>query len=557
MQIQQHIEHSLRKAVASAFGLTSEDIELDHPSDLSHGDYASNIALRLAKELNDSPRNVAEKIARNIEPDAVIDEVKVAGPGFINFFIKKEALFQAIAALDDDLSEVTGSQGRVMLEFGQPNTHKIPHIGHLFSYIYGESLARLLEATGAEVFRANYQGDVGPHVAKCLWALRRYTGDIPAELDEKIALLQQMYQQGSSAYLDDERAKAEINTLNKDIYQEDPEIYDLWQETRQWCLDYYKEFEKRLGISYNKSYLESEVYQRGLEIVKSNTGSVFEISEGAHVFRGSAHGLHDRVFITGRGTPTYEAKDLALQVTKMEQWPADRLIITTASEQNEYFNVVFKALETIYPEMTGKVEHVGFGMVNLKTGKMGSRTGNIIGAVELVDKVVHEIRERFALDAQLSEQVGIGAVKYSFLKSNPLQDSVFDLEESISKEGNSGPYLQYTNARCNSILSKAAEVIAKSPPGDTELTYEEDALVRTLYQFPEIVRHAGTHYAPNILCNFLFETAQRYNAVYQSLPILHEELENKRRVRLMLTQVTGQVLKRGLELLGIASPEKM
>lgn len=557
MKIQKHIHTVLRTAIGSAYGLNHIDIELSHPGDMSHGDFASNIAMRLAKELNDSPRNIAENIARSIEQDTVIDKVEVAGPGFINLFLKKEALFQALAALGDSAQGVAGNREKVMLEFGQPNTHKMPHIGHLFSYIYGESLARLLEATGAEVFRANYQGDVGPHVAKCLWALRQYTGDIPANLNDKIALLQQMYQEGSSVYLDDEGSKAEIDSLNKDIYKEDPEIYPLWLETRQWCLDYYKEFEKRLGISYNKSYLESEVYQRGLEIVKSNTGSVFEISEGAHVFRGSTHGLHDRVFITGRGTPTYEAKDLALQVMKMEQWPADKLIITTASEQNEYFNVVFKALETVYPDMIGRLRHIGFGMVNLKTGKMGSRTGNIIGAVELVDKVVDEIRERFTLDDKLSEQVGIGAVKYSFLKSNPLQDTVFDLEESISKEGNSGPYLQYTSARCNSILSKADEVISSRFIPNVDWAQEEDTLLRTLYQFPEIVEHAAIHYAPHVLCNFLFEIAQRYNAVYQSVPILHEESEQKRHIRLILTKSTGQVLKKGLTLLGIATPERM
>lgn len=558
MQIHRHVQDNLRKAVSHAYGLEREDIELSHPADLSHGDYASNIALQLAKQLNDSPRNIAEKIASSIDIDGVVEKVEIAGPGFINFFIKKEALFEVLVTFDGDFGiSKSGSYGRVMLEFGQPNTHKMPHIGHLFSYIYGESLARLLEAVGVEVYRVNYQGDVGPHVAKCLWALQQYDSSYPKSLEDRITLLQQMYQQGSAAYLDDPAAKEAIDDLNKKIYAQDASIKDLWIETRQWCLDYYKEFESRLSIRYERSYLESEVFQDGIDLVKANEGTVFEISEGAYVFRGSNYGLHDRVFVTSRDTATYEAKDLALEILKMREQLNDLLIITTAHEQNEYFRVVFKALETIRPDLSGKLLHIGFGMVNLKTGKMGSRTGNIIGAIDLVDGVISQIKGKFGLSEELSEQIGIGAVKYSFLKTNPLQDTVFDLEESISQEGNSGPYLQYTYARCKSILSKAEEVSLSIKPLAGELSDEESILLRTIYQFSEYVELAAKQYAPNLVAGFLYELAKAYNGLYQKSPILTEEDPDKRQLRLILTNASSQVLKQGLMLLGIDAPERM
>jgi len=196
-------------------------------------------------------------------------------------------------------------------------------------------------------------------------------------------------------------------------------------------------------------------------------------------------------------------------------------------------------------------------MVNLKTGKMGSRTGNIIGAIDLVDGVVTEIKGKFDLSEDLSEKIGIGAVKYSFLKTNPLQDTVFDLEESISQEGNSGPYLQYTYARCKSILSKAADIGSSADQLTGGLSDEESVLVRTIYQFPEYVELAAAQHAPNIITSFLYQLAKAYNSLYQKWPIANEADIEKRQVRLVLTDSTAKVLKYGLMLLGIDAPERM
>ncbi len=568
MQVRNKIHEALQNVTEE------KNVHIEFPQSMDNGDYSSNIAMQIASKEKKDPRKAAEEIVSKLSKDNnlknYISKIEVAGPGFINFWIKKEVLTDNLKTVNtrgDKYGKSDLFQGkRIMFEFGQPNTHKMPHIGHLFSYIYGESMSRFLEATGAEVFRANYQGDVGLHVAKCLWAFQKEKPLIPEGLEDKVKLLQEMYQNGSKAYKDDEKIQEEIKTLNRLIYAKDPEILDLWQETREWSVEFYKHFEERLGIVYNKYYFESEVYEKGIEEVKRNLNDVFTKSERAVIFEGSKYGLHDRVFITSYGTPTYEAKELALEQMKMKDWPYDLLIISTAAEQNEYFKVVFKALEEIDPLLKGRLEHIGFGMIQLKEGKMGSRTGNIVGAVELVDTIVREIREivesREDLNeiekASISEIVGIGAVKYAFLKTNPVQDIIFDIKSSISTEGNSGPYVQYTVARASNVLVKALGANYKDLKGlennNIEINQEEDLLLRKLYRYQEEIESVAKTYSPNTFINYIYDLAQTYNTFYNKHHMIGSDNQN---FRLALTNGVRQVLENGLNLLGIKVPTKM
>ncbi|MEK7526161.1 MAG: arginine--tRNA ligase [Patescibacteria group bacterium] len=534
----------------------ANDIQLSFPEREEHGDFTTNVALVAAKDKGKNPREYAHELVKSIsQVDSlmqIISEIKIEGPGFINFYLKEKYLVKILESIDESYGKTTSNVGqKVMFEYGQPNTHKLPHIGHLFSYVYGEAMTRILEATGWKVMRVNYQGDIGPHVAKALWALQKRKPVIPNSAYEKAKLLQRMYQEGSKAYDDGESAKAEIDDLNKKIYAHNEEVFALWQETRGWSLDYYQEFEKRLGINYDKYYFESQVGEEGKKKVKKHTPGIFKESEGAIIFEGSKYGLHDRVFVTKFDTPTYEAKDYYLEQKKFEDWPCDLVIITTANEQNEYFKVVFKALEKTHPGYVGKLKHIGFGMINLKSGKMSSRTGNIISGAELVDVVITDVA-KLGNNNETSEMVGIGAIKYSFLKNNPLQNTAFDIQESISIEGNSGPYIQYTFARTQSVLAKS------NLQGETlkvnNLEVEELSVVKYLIRFPEVVANAAQNYSPNLVANYLFELAQKYNTFYNKHKIIGGE---KEQFRLLLTAATGQVLKNGLELLGIEAPKKM
>ena len=451
------------------------------------------------------------------------------------------------------------------MEFGQPNTHKLPHIGHLFSYIYGESMARILQYQGNTVYRANYQGDIGLHVAKCLWQLLKDDADgtVPRDkaLEERVQYLQKCYQVGATAYEENDHAKQEIDQLNKKIYADDPEVHAVWQETRQWSLDFYTQLETRLGISYDKKYFETMSAPLGKQAVLDNVGKVFVEDEGAIIFRGEDYGQHTRVFINKFGNPTYEGKDTGLIQLKMKDFDFDLSLTSTAVEQKKYWDTVNTACELMFPELKGKLGHIDFGMINLSTGKMSSRTGNIIDAIGLLEMVKEEIRQAFEQkDKTTIESVSQASIKYSFLKSEVYKNKAFDLKSSISKEGDSGPYLLYTYVRTKSILEKAGletgELSDVTPVPDQELTPEESALIRKLYQLPEVVALSAQQYSQHTIAKYLFDVAQLFNLFYQKNPILKAD-DTAKKTRLLITKATSNILNQGLHLLGIQTVEKM
>lgn len=559
--IKEQIAEALQRAAIQS-GITNPVIDIEHPANPAFGDFSTNLALKYAKQEKCNPMQLAERIAAAISIDALISKVDFIKPGFINIWLQTTPLIaelNAISSSENRYGTKAKKNRKYIIEFGQPNTHKLPHIGHLFSYVYGESLSRIMQHEGITVFRANYQGDVGLHVAKCLYRVKQQQGMLQklGTLKEKAEFLQKCYQEGSHIYDEDETAKKEINDLNTDIYTKDPGIHALWTETRQWSLDYYKQLEQRLGITYDRSFYESETAEMGTNTVKQNIGKVFEKSEGAVVFKGEPYGLHTRVFINSKGNPTYEAKDMGLMQLKLSETDFDYSIVATASEQNEYWKVVKKAGELVFPELEGKLKHIGFGMINLTTGKMSSRTGHIVNAIQLIEMVRSKIKESFDItDEDLIEKIAMASIKYSFLRSDAFSNISFDLETSISKDGDSGPYLLYSYVRCISVLQKTAS----APEGDlhvteSDLNEEERSLLRTLYLFPEVVEKAANSYSPHFVANYLFSTAKLFNLFYQK----HSVLNAKEHLafRLALVKSVSIILKQGLTLLGIPTVEKM
>lgn len=578
--IEQDLKQRIDQAIVKCYPDASlPSYMLSRPEREEHGDYATSVAFVLAGQLKQSPLTVAETVARAISVDETIHKVEAVAPGYINITLKERVLLEQLnqvkAGTDRYGQQRVVNPQQILFEYGQPNTHKIPHIGHLYSYCYGESAVRLLEAIGHKVYRANYQGDVGLHVAKCLWAYKQESKDQTSKikntdsmpLAEKVQYLQECYQVGSAAYDDDPSAKAEINEMNRSIYQADLAIHALWQETRQWSLDYYRAFEAKLGITYDSYYLESQVSDKGKAIVTAHVGPVFEEDQGAIIFRGEPHGLHTRVFVNQAGNPTYEAKDIGLAEKKREDYQFDLSIITTANEQNAYWQVVKKAIELIWPDYIGKIKHMGYGLINLTTGKMSSRTGQIVTAPGLVAMVEERIKayideHRDYPDEDrdaIAQKVAIGAIKYSFLKSAALKNMTFDLESSIAFDGDSGPYLLYTYVRCLSLLRKAgldrlSSVDAIDP--SYSMNELERSLVSYLSRFPEVVTQAAESYSPHIVANYLFDLAQRFSLFYDRYQIVTDN-KAESQFRLAVTAVVGQTLKNGLDLLGIETVDKI
>lgn len=567
--MKQLITTTIADAIKELFSLTDITFSVDFPNDMKFGDYSSNIAMVISKQLKRNPKEIADAIAAHIKVRASkefsekIKTVDVVG-GFINFSTTRAALWSFVLSKQIEVEKVT-SPKRILVEYGDPNTHKLPHIGHLFSYTVGDSFARLLDAVGNNVLKANYQGDVGPHVAKSIYGYIQLGQPKPVDAKERVLLLQKCYQEGSKAYEEDEIAKETIDDINKKIYAKDPEIFPIYQETRQWSVDYYHQFEQRLGIQQTYHYWESEIWERGKQTVKDNIGKVFEPSDGAVIFPGEKYGLHTRVFLTKNETPTYEAKEMGLNMQKYEDWPYDTNLITTASEQNAYFDVVIKALELCFPELVGKIKHVGFGMVSLSTGKMSSRTGQILSAVELIDMVKERIlevmKDRTEITTEerdaIAEVVTVGAVKFAFLRQNILQNMKFDIEESISFEGRSGPYIQYTYARIQSILRQVDLPEATSKDVETFTKTEELNLLRWLPRYSTIVAQAAETLSPHLVAEYTHQTAQLFNAFYTQCPISTENNAELQRARRTLAVKTAAVLKAGLDLLGIGVVQKM
>jgi arginyl-tRNA synthetase len=543
-------------AIGGSFKVTFSDGEM-------FGDVTTNVALAIAPLVKWPPREVAQVIAESLKSDAQIRAVDVAGAGFLNITLNDAVLVDALEKFEITSSPVDTRSDPIVFEYGQPNTHKVPHIGHLFSYINGESCVRLLESVGKHVKRANYQGDVGPHVAKCLWAYMKKNSPDPATLHDKIGLLQTCYQEGAQAYDDNASAKSEIDAINQKIYAGDPDLKAVWEKTRGWSVDAYKEFEQRLGIAYDRWYFESETFGPGQEIVEQNIGPVFEEDQGAVIFRGEQYGLHTRVFMNSRGNPTYEAKDLGLVQKKWEEFHFLRAVIETGNDQADYWRVEKQAIELLFPELKDKIQTLHHGMINLSGGKMSSRTGNIVTAFSLVemvkDRAIATLDQSrgYSEDEQnsIAEKVGMAAIKYSFLKSSSAKDMVFDLETSISHEGNSGPYLLYAYARTQSILRKAGDTDAKFP-ADYSINNAERLILLNLFQYRDVVVRAAEEFAPHYVATYLFDLAQAYSTFYSAHKII-SDVESETAFRLIITRAVSQTLNAGLALLGIETSERL
>ncbi|MBI2612927.1 arginine--tRNA ligase [Candidatus Kaiserbacteria bacterium] len=551
MQVAQSIRDALRRTLATFDVSVSDDIALEHPADLVNGDYSSSIALKYTKETQRKPRELAEEIVEKMGDVEGVEKVEVAGAGFINFYLAPSALAKAMeeACSEDTWGRNDANKGKkVMVEYTDPNPFKEFHIGHLMSNAIGESVARLIEFTSAEVRRANYQGDVGPHVAKAIWGLKKL-GIVPRDA----ATLGKAYTVGASAYEESADVRKEVDAINAKAYnRSDGEINKLYDAGRKISLDHFEDIYKILGTKFDHYFFESEAAPYGVEIVGAHP-DIFVKSEGAIVY----HGPHTRVFLTAKGLPTYETKELGLALMKSKESPFDLSISVTAHEQSGYFEVVLDAMKKVLPELAPKIKHISHGMMRLASGKMSSRTGDVITGesllYELAEAAKARAKESRAEDPEkLSQDIAVGAIKYQILKQASGRDIIFDRERALSLEGDSGPYLQYAHARAHGVMEKAHEQKVSAQVDENAAPMD---LSRLLHRFPEAVEYAARELEPHLLTNYLLEFASTFNRWYANEQILDGTPAAAHKVA--LTDAVRSTLKNGLWLLGIPAPEKM
>ncbi len=594
IEVKEKIAKSLQ-AIVKDMGVELESVVVQEPTDITHGDLSSNIAMQLSKSLKSNPMDIASKIVSIFPKDEDIERVEVVKPGFINFFFSDTYLLNMLESINtkkDNYFKLDIKSGkRYVIEYTDPNPFKTLHIGHLYSNMVGESFSRLVEALGACVTRANYQGDVGLHVAKTMWGLfKMFENDgitfeelSKKSLVDRVRYLGDAYMLGFKMYDDqkDERVINDVKDINYYIFSlyipslekreyfkdlESKNLKEIYLKGRDWCLEYFERIYERTDTKFEKYYLESEMGEKGMEIVKENMEgkgkNIFKASEGAVVYEGDeSKGLHTRVFINSEGLPTYEAKELALAFKKFEELSFDESVVITADEQSSYFKVVLDALSQLRPEVANIYKHFSHGLVRLPGAeKMSSRKGKILEGEWLLDETKKRVEDMMRSNGKWNEEqilevsdlIAVASVKYSFLKVTVGKDVIFDFEKSTSFDGDTGPYLLYVYARCNSILEggKGTDSTKTIPVLDSHTK----GLLRVISRYQPILLSSALTYSPSTLCSYLFDLGQTFNTFYTNVRVLDSE---DKEFLLGVVEATSQTMKHGLNTLGINVVERM
>jgi arginyl-tRNA synthetase len=582
MEIQKELQKLIKHGLKQAFDYEIEEsgVVLERPANSDHGDWATNVALTLAKELKKSPREIAEKLVEELRVmgyELKIDKIEVAGPGFINFYISPEYfknIVNNVMQQKNSFGKASIGKGKkVMVEFGQPNTHKAFHAGHLKSAISGLSMVKLHENLGFDVIKANYYGDVGMQAAKATWGFLQKgepEGFKEWHPHKKMSYIDECYVFGASKFKEDLKAEEEIREINKEIYKNsDTEVVKIYKALREWSLEHQDLVWETLGIVYDRQYPESEVAKDALEIVNKYKGELFTESEGAIIYDGAKVGLTTWVFITKDGNPTYSAKDLGLGYKKFEEYPdLSKSIVTTSVEIADYFKVVIHILNKIKPETNGKYFHIPFGWLLFGKKKLSSRSGGVPKGMEIIDEIKQVANEKISKDKTYTKKereeivwkVAIAGLKFLILSHEFHKDINYDPEKFLSMEGYSGPYILYSYTRAKSILKQSEKDVGglNLPILQNVLNEQPELeLLRTIERYSEISLKAGIEVAPHMICNYIYELAQKFNKFYTECPVLNASNEDIKASRLLLTAATAQVLRNGLNLLGIETVEKM
>lgn len=527
----------------------------------------------LAKEIKLNPAQAAKTLGEALnELPLFVKEKRAIGP-YLNFFfdfiqISKIVLPQ-INSGQFFRQKLTKAPPRTMIEYSQPNTHKEMHVGHMRNLCLGDSLVRLHRYSGFEIIASTFPGDVGTHVAKCLWYLKyHYQGEVPKI--RRGAWLGSMYSTAHNK-LEEERGtpqetanREKLTIILKQLEKKSGEFYELWKETRQWSIELMQEVYDWAGVKFDIWYWESEVDSDSVKLVKEYYHKgLFKEDQGAIGVNLEEHKLGFCMLLKSDGNGLYATKDIELAQRKFKDFKIEKNIYVVDKRQEHHFKQVFKVLELMGIENANKCFHLQYDFVELPEGAMSSRKGNIIPLQDLIDRMVMMIKERYLSRYKgdwspseiesTAQIVAKGAIKYGMTRIDPGKKIVFDMEEWLKLDGESGPYIQYVYARINSMLLKIGravsdELILEAP--------QEKELVSLLMNFNQIVQQATENYRPSVLTNYLYDLAKAFNSFYAECPV-GAASEPIRSSRLVLSSATSLTIKQGLNLLGIEAPERM
>lgn len=574
----------LKEVVNEQLGVNLSDfpaVILSHPPTPEMGDYASNVALVLSKELKRSPKEIAESIASSSQllASSFIQKIEVVG-GFINFTMSPgEWAKEVLGVVSDergDYGNATFDKSKVMVEFLSPNTNKPLHLGHMRNGILANAVINILRSQNQDVVKVGIINDRGVHICKAMLAYKIWGGESTPESSgvKPDHFVGDWYVRFSKEADNDPSLQQQAQDMLVKWERGDEETIALWKKMRQWVLQGWKETEEVMGFSYDKAYFESDVYTYGKDIVASGLEKgVFRKNEEGHtVFdlsteefgtdeNGNARFIN---VLRADGTSLYTTQDLGLAVSRAQEWNIDKLIYVVGSEQKFHFQALFAMLKALGYAWAKDLRHLWYGMVYLPDGKMKSREGTVVDADDLISEVrslakeeIHSRSPESGVDIDSRARIiALAAIKFYFLKVKASSDIHFDPKESISFEGFTGPYCLYSYARSKSIL-RASSVIPTDSGYSNLSSAEEREVIRQLEEYPEIVARAASEYNPAVIAMHVFETCQAFNTFYTKHQVLKAENEEIKNARLQLVAATAQVIKNGLGLLGIETVEEM
>lgn len=570
------IREALKELGASVDAVTDVDLceQLVEPPNADLGDLAFGCFI-LAKHLKKAPPALAQELKAKLVLDHNLLKAEAAGP-YLNLTLSPkfvgETLLNDIRSGAHFKKKLTENTPKSMIEFSQPNTHKEIHVGHMRNASLGDSLVRLLRYSGYEIISSTYPGDVGTHVAKCLWYLK-YVNKEPIPATQKGEWLGKIYSTANLLLEDqlgtpqeaDNREK--LTMILKQLEAKKGEFYELWKETRQWSIELMKKVYAWAGVEFDQWFWESEVDSPSVDYVKKlfADGKLVK-SEGAIGMDLEADKLGFCLLLKSDGTGLYATKDVELARRKFESFKIEKNIYVVDVRQELHFKQVFKVLEKLGFPQAKDCFHLKYNFVELPDGAMSSRKGNVVLLSSLIVNMEQTIKTNFLSRYEnewskeeinlIATQVAQGAIKYGMLRMDTNKKIVFDMNEWIKLDGESGPFIQYSCARIQSLVRKLGPVQAQVDW--SLLTHSgERKLMQSLMSFHSLVLGAAENYKPHLLCTYLYDLAKRFNAFYHDCSIGHAETEALKQARLALSESTGAVLKQGLGLLGIPTPEKM
>lgn len=568
------IKESLKAVLAKSFmGLEAAEVLLEHPASLEYGDFSTNIALAAAKTASEKPRVLAEKISvawcEAGWPD-FIEKVEVAGPGFINIWLKIDSLGSHVAQVLEEADKYgstrVGEGKTVVIDYSAPNIAKPFGIGHLRSTDIGQALYNLYTALGWRAIGDNHLGDWGTQFGKLIYMIKRVEEKESRQVEGlTIADLEKLYVEFHKEAQEKPEMEAEARAWFKKLEEGDPEAKRIWQVCVEISLKEFDRVYELLGVKIDYSLGESFYLDKMPEVLADAEKKGFlKKSRGAKVIEISGQEV-PAMLIKSDGATTYLLRDLATVKYRQKTWQPDLYIYEVGADQILHLNQVFEVAKMLGYAKADQFVHVAHGLIRWASGKFSTRRGMTIHLEEVLLEAIARARKMIeavgvakdlteAEKNEVARAVGIGGIKYNDLKQNPRTDIIFDWDQILNLSGNSGPYLQYTYARAQSLLRKAQKNDLSFEAQGLSLAGEEAVLLRTIYRFPEVIAEAALSYSPNLICNFLFDLAQKFNLFYDRHKIIGSGNEA---FRLALTAAVGQVLKNGLMLLGIETLERM